>query len=157
MPISKAGIWTNPRPHIDGSAPMTAQGKTSVRAFTFVEVLVALAIASISVLALLKLNLVSISTADAARMHAQAVLLAQEKIAEILALGYPGHEVKAGIAERSGVPLYWRTSVADVQPSQLEVSGVSGLWEVSICVAWDQGTHRRHVQMSTYVADRRMK
>ena len=55
--------------------------------FTLVEVIVALVIVSISLLGLIRLHLISISMADSAEMTSQAVLLAEEKIAETLALG----------------------------------------------------------------------
>ena len=79
---SKAG-WT------------TKRGKRA-RAFTFVEVIVALAIASISLLTLLKLNLLSIRLVDRAQITTQAVLLADEKIAETLAVGYPDEGRESG-------------------------------------------------------------
>ena len=59
------------------------------RAFTLIESVVALAVASIALLALLRLQLVAMSTADKAQGLTQAVLVAQGKMAEALSAGYP--------------------------------------------------------------------
>ena len=56
--------------------------KERARAFTFVEVVVALTIVSISLLALLRLHLISIRAVSKAQVKTQAVFLANEKIAE---------------------------------------------------------------------------
>ena len=71
--------------------------------FTFVEVIVALAIVSISLLGLIRLHLISIRMVEAAEVTSQAVLLAEEKIAEALALGYPKEGTKSGTVERNAL------------------------------------------------------
>ena len=57
------------------------------RAFTLIEVLVALAIASIGLLGLMRLHLIGLNTAQAAAAQAAAVSVAQEKNAETCAGG----------------------------------------------------------------------
>ncbi len=79
--------------------------------FTFVEVVVALAIVSISLLALIKLHLVSIRLAETARITSNAVFLADQKIAETLALGYPKEGANCGTVEENAVCLHWQTEV----------------------------------------------
>ncbi|MCX5637688.1 MAG: prepilin-type N-terminal cleavage/methylation domain-containing protein [Planctomycetota bacterium] len=127
------------------------------RAFTFVEVVVALAIVSISLLALIKLHLVSIRLAEAARITSNAVFLAEEKVAETLALGYPKEGTNCGTVEEDAVCLHWQTEVTPLQLSQLEQAGVTGLREVSVDVSWEHGIGRKHIRMSTYVADRKLQ
>ena len=125
-------------------------------AFTFIEVLVALAIVSISLLALLRLHIISISMTDTAEITSQAVFLANEKIAETLALGYPEEGTNTGSVEKKALYLHWRTEVTDLQPSQLGELDIDGLRRIFVDVSWKQGIRRKHLQMSTYVADRKL-
>jgi len=122
-------------------------------AFTFVEVMIALAIVSISFLALIRLDIISIGMADTAEITSQAVLLADGKIAETLAIGYPKKETTAGVVEKNGVALSWKTEVKDVQSPQFIEANVTGLREILVDVSWQQRLGYKHLLMSTYVAD----
>jgi len=124
--------------------------------FTFVEVIVALAIVSISLLALLRLHMISISMADTAQITSQAVFLADEKIAETLALGYPEVGTDSGTVEKSVLYLHWQTEVTHPQSPQLDEANITGLRKILVDVSWKQGVGRKHLQMSTYVADRKL-
>jgi prepilin-type N-terminal cleavage/methylation domain-containing protein len=157
MPILKAGILSEPGGMCGPGRRMAPKAPSFVRGFTFVEVIIALAIASISVLALTRLHLVSIGMADTAQANCRAVLLAREKIAETLALGYPDEGVKSGTFRDGSLPLHWRTSVADLRLPQILESDISGLRKVSVDVTWERGSHEKRVQMSTYVADRKLR
>lgn len=126
------------------------------KAFTLVEVIVALVIVSISLLGLIRLHLISIRMADAAEITSQAVLLAEEKIAETLALGYPKEGTKSGIVEKNTHSLHWQTEVAGLQSSQLTEADITGLRKICVEVGWKQGSGSKSLQMSTYVADRRL-
>ncbi len=126
------------------------------RAFTFIEVIVSLSIVSISLLGLIRLHLISISMAEAAEVTSQAVLLAEEKIAETLALGYPKEGTKSGTVEKNTLCLRWRTEVADLQSPQLTEADITGLRRICVEVDWKQGAGSKSLQMSTYVADRRL-
>ena len=117
------------------------------------EVIVALAIASIALLSLLRLHLLSIRCVDKAQITTQAVLLANEKIAETLATGYPDRGQKSGTVEKNGLTLRWRTEVVDMQLPELEQQRVTGLRKVMVNVNWRRGSTGRQVQMSTCVAD----
>jgi len=124
--------------------------------FTFVEVIVALAIVSISLLALLRLHMISISMADTAQITSQAVFLADEKIAETLALGYPEVGTDSGTVEKNALCLHWQTEVTHPQSPQLDEANITGLRKILVDVSWKQGVGRKHIQMSTYVADRKL-
>jgi type II secretion system protein I len=126
-------------------------------AFTFVEVLVALAIVSISLLVLLKLHVISISMADTAEITSQAALLADEKIAEILAPGYPLLGSNSGTVERNNRRFEWQTEVTDLRLPQLDEVPVGGLRKISVDVGWGNGSGKKHLEMSTCVADRNLK
>ena len=124
--------------------------------FTFIEVLIALVIVSISLLALIRLHLISIRMTEAAEITSQAVFLANEKIAETLAPGYPEEGTNSGTVEKNALCLHWRTEVTDLQPSQFGGMDIAGLRRVFVDVSWKQGIRWKHLQMSTYVADRKL-
>jgi len=128
--------------------------RAGLAGFTLVEVLVALAIVSIAMTALLKLNLVSIRTADAASLLSRASVLANQRIEESLAFGYPDKKVESGQVEEKGLTLNWKRMVTDCS---VAVGGadVTGLREILVDVHWRQGKSAGAVRMSTYVADRK--
>ena len=152
----KAGTLMSDR-MIGRGAGRTTIRKRRARAFTFVEVIVALAIASIALLSLLRLHLLSIRCVDKAQITTQAVLLANEKIAETLALGYPDQGLKSGTVEKNGLTLNWRTEVVDMLLPQLEQTRVTGLRKVMVNVNWSRGAAGRQLQMSTCVADGKLQ
>ena len=125
-------------------------------AFTFVEVIIALAIVSISLLALIRLHILSIDMTDAARITSQAVLLAEEKIAESLACGYPEPASKSGTVKKKALSFNWQTEVTDLKLPQLGRANIGGLRKVSVDVSWKKGIGRKHLHMLTYVADRKL-
>jgi prepilin-type N-terminal cleavage/methylation domain-containing protein len=125
-------------------------------AFTLVEVIIALVVVSISLLGLIRLHLISISMAEVAEVTSQAVLLAEEKIAETLALGYPEEGIKSGEIEKNTQILHWRTEVADLQSPELIATEITGLRRIFVEIGWERGSGSKNLQMSTYVADRRI-
>ena len=131
-------------------------GRKRMRAFTFVEVIIALAIVSISLLTLLRLHIISISMVDKAQITTQAVLLANEKIAEMVAAGYPETGTNSGSTEKNGLTLSWQTEVTDLRLPQLDKVNIEGLRKVIVDITWKQGLSRKQLQMSTYVADRKL-
>jgi type II secretion system protein I len=155
-PISKAGIWMS-KDNITGKnkSPVLQQNLRT-KAFTFIEVIVALTIVSISLLALFRLHLISIRMTETAEISSQAVFLASEKMAEKLALDYPKEETDSGTVEKNGLPLYWQTEITDLQLPQLDEVNITGLRKILVDVGWKQGTGYKHLQMSTYVADRKL-
>ena len=152
----KAGILMS-KNNMANRSGRTAMEQTRPRAFTFVEVIVALAIVSISLLALLRLHIISISMADTAEITSQAVFLANEKIAETLAAGYPKEGTISGTVKKNALRLGWKTEVTDLKLPQLDGAGITGLRKISVDVNWKQGAGSKHLQMSTYVADRELK
>ena len=154
-PTLKAGILMS-KNNINSKNIRPVTGQAMAGAFTFIEVIIALAIVSISLLALLRLHLTSIRLTDTAQTISQAVLLADEKIAEALAAGYPKQGANSGIVEKNDSKLHWQTEVADLQSPQLNEANVSGLRKISVDVRWKQGTGWRHLRTSTYVADRKL-
>jgi type II secretion system protein I len=132
--------------------------------FTLIESVAALAIASIALVALLELHLVSIRTADKAQAITQAVLLAQEKMAEALSTSYPPLGVQSGEAEMDGTQFTWQTEVTDAHlppqvlasaapPSYRPTAGRDRLRQLSVEVSWQGGPGEKHVSLTTYVAE----
>ncbi len=136
--------------------PRTKNQHLNNTGFTLVEVIIALVVVSISLLGLIRLHLISISMAEVAEVTSQAVLLAEEKIAEILTLGYPEEGIKSGEIEKNTQVLHWRTEVADLQSSKLTDAEITGLRRICVEVGFKRGSGFKNLQMSTYVADRRL-
>ncbi len=129
---------------------------TRKNAFTFIEVLVALVIVSISLLALIRLHIISISMTDTAQITSQAVFLGNEKIAETLAAGFPEEGTNSGTVQKNALALHWQTEVTNLLPLRLDGMDIAGLRKILVDVSWKQGIRRKHLQMSTYVADRNL-
>jgi len=129
------------------------------RAFTLIETVAALAIVSIGLLGLLQLHLISLRTADKAQATAQAVFLAQEKMAEILSAGFPSVGTRSGTVQTDGIHFTWRTEVTSAPLAQQGLPGsrLNGLRQVSVDVACGEGPRERQVRLTTYVAERKIR
>ena len=130
--------------------------KVQKRAFTFIEVIIALAIASISLLAFFRLHIISINIIEKSRITSQAVFLANEKIAETLASGYPKEGTNSGSVKKNGLTTDWYVKVKALRLSPLDEKNIIRLRKISVDVNWKQGVGRKCLQMSTYVADRKI-
>jgi prepilin-type N-terminal cleavage/methylation domain-containing protein len=146
--MSKNNITTKNR-HV------VLQESLRTKAFTFIEVIVALTIVSISLLALFRLHLISIRMTETAEITSQAVFLAAEKMAEKLA-SEQKEDFDSGIVEKNGLPLYWQTEITELRSPQLDEANITALRKVLVDVTWKQGTGHKRLQMSTYVADRNL-
>jgi prepilin-type N-terminal cleavage/methylation domain-containing protein len=153
-PTLRVGSWMNKHDIKSNCIDPDIQNPER-RAFTFVEVIVALLIVSISLVTLTKLNLVSITIADRAEATSKAALLAQQKIAEILASGYPDIQTQSGITEEDSLALQWQTSVTKMN-LPIPDNAIKRLRKVSVDISWEQGTAKRNLKISTCVADRRL-
>lgn len=122
-------------------------------AFTFIEAAVALAIVSICLLTLLALQTTSINLADAAHQNTEAALLAEQKMAEILALGYPQPGTETGM-EKAG--FNWRTEITDAEPPLMKID-IKGLRKVTVDVTWNRGETAKNLRISSYIANRGAK
>jgi hypothetical protein len=82
--------------------------------------------------------------------------LANEKIAETLAADYPEEGINFGTVYRNNLTLNWQTKVTDLQLPQSDGGKISGLRKVLVDVSWKRGSSHKQLQMSTYVADRKL-
>jgi general secretion pathway protein I len=108
------------------------------RGFTFVEVMVALAVVSIALLGLLQLHVLTLRTAASAQAKAQAVLLAQAKMAEISGGNQPGRVGQSGRAEVNGLTYAWRTEMTSAVAAKLHLRGLKRL---RVAVTWASSRH----------------
>ena len=129
---------------------------TTRSAFTLIEVLVALAVAAIGLLGLLRLHLTSLTSIDAAQAMTQAVFIAQEKMAETSAGGYPQRGAKTGTTERNGQRFAWRVEVTEARTPSARNVALKGLRQVQTFVTWQHGPGQKNIEMTTYVADPRI-
>jgi type II secretion system protein I len=156
--IMKAAKWQAFIPlEIEPAGPASRPRCGFLTGFTFIEVVVALAIVSISLVGLIKLHLISIAMAESAEVTSQAVFLAEQKIAETLALGYPEEGTRSGTVEKNALSLHWRTEVTNLQSPDLAEAEITGLRRINVDVGWKQGAGYKNLKMSTYVADRRLQ
>jgi len=135
--------------------PVRKKGR--IRAFTFVEIVIALAIVSICLPALIRLHLIGIRASDTAETITEAVSLANEKITSVLLSGYPKRQNQSGQETRNTVSFEWKTEVTDLKVPELDKAGIRGLRKVSVAVSWKQGLGRKQIQMSSYVAEGKIK
>ena len=130
------------------------QNKQSHKAFTLMEVLVALAVVTIGLAALIRLQLFSLNMSNRAELTTRAALLADEKISETLGAGYPQIGVATGTINHAGCDFQWKRQVTNPQSPQLAQAHLTGLRRLSVNVTWQQGGYDKHVQLTTYVARR---
>jgi type II secretion system protein I len=123
------------------------------RGFTFVEVTVALAVVSIALLGLLQLHVLTLRTAATAQAKAQAVLLAQAKMAEISGGNQPGRVGQSGRAEVNGLTYAWRTEMTNAVAPEFHLRGLK---QLRVAVTWDERRTRGGVEMTTYIADAKL-
>jgi type II secretion system protein I len=124
-------------------------------AFTLIEVLTALAIAAIGLLGLARLHLMGLNTARAVQTRTAAIFLAQEKITDACAGGYPRLGTQSGVDERDGTQFEWTTSIEETHPQLTAGRNVQGLREVRTTISWPQGSGYKEVRMTTSVAESR--
>jgi prepilin-type N-terminal cleavage/methylation domain-containing protein len=132
--------------------------------FTLIESVAALAVAAIGLLALLQLQLVSMRTADKAQGLTQAVLLAQEKMAEALSASSWPVGIEAGTVEAQGEQFTWQREVTPARLTEQVLTDPgrssaqppwqpSRLRQLTVEVTWLQGPGDKHIRLTTYVAE----
>lgn len=143
--------------HIKPKSENIFSRKVAIRAFTFVEVIIALTILSISLLGLIRLHIININMTESAEIISQATFLAQEKIAETFAAGFPNQESNRGTIQKNALSFDWQTEVTDLHLPQFDRTAIRGLRKISVDVNWKQGIRQKNLRMSTYIADRKLQ
>jgi general secretion pathway protein I len=134
------------------------------KGFTLMESLVALAVAALALTALLHLQLVSMHVADKAEGLTQAVLLAQEKLAEGVSRGCPAVGVTSGTAQAANERFDWRMEVTQAPlppvvtpenagPSYRPTLSRDRLRQLTVEVSWQKGPGLKQISLTTLVAE----
>gem|GEM_PF-2274094 len=124
-----------------------------LRAFTLVEVLLALSIVVIGLVPLLHLLVKSISIVDSAQCLSQATLIGRAKLAEAVSTACTEISTDKGRVESEDNNLLfeWTVSGADEPSRELEEMNLSGLRRVNVTIMWNEGTRQKQITLSTYV------
>jgi general secretion pathway protein I len=95
--------------------------------FTFLEVLVAVAIIAIAFVTLIGSQSQSVSVAGESRFNVDAALLAQQKLAELASADFDDVYSDRGNFEENNPAYWWRTDVRDVAESETGIPGSADL------------------------------
>jgi type II secretion system protein I len=127
--------------------------KSTIVGFTLVEILVALCIILIALVPLIRLHILSIRHTDASMLMARAALLANAKLAEIVAQDDPeiGEENGRFDDAHRGVVFYWASIVTETQSSELAAADVSDIRHVRLDVSWRENGGDAVVSLDTLV------
>jgi type II secretion system protein I len=121
--------------------------------FTFLEILIALCVVLIALVPLLRLHVVSIRMIDSGSHLARAALVANDRLAEILARETPDLGKASGRVEdaNDGTVYRWTAEVTEAHPPEMEAVPLPGLRQVRVEVAWQDGGQDSVVALDTYV------
>jgi len=121
--------------------------------FTFMEILIALCIVLIALVPLIHLHVVSIRMIDSGSHMAKATLVANDRLAEILARDIPELGKSSGrMEEETGGTVYrWTSVVTDAAVPALESTRLMGIRQVHVEVTWQDGERDAVVSLDTLV------
>jgi general secretion pathway protein I len=119
--------------------------------FTFLEILVALCIVLIALIPLIRLHVISIRMVDAGMRMSRATLLANDRLAEVLAREVPELGTSHGrvVDGDSHTTYYWTTTVTEVQPIASESTALAGIRRLRVDVTWGDGERTSDVSVET--------
>jgi len=145
------------------------------KAFTFIEVMVALTVVALALSALIRMQLISINLTERTEMTTQAVLLAEEKMAELMTGSLSSHGTTKGTVNRNGRDFFWQSKIQNLhsnlqitlQPNITQVAGsttkskpdntslnfhdLAPLRRVEISVQWLDSRTKKQVQLTSYL------
>ena len=121
--------------------------------FTLIEILVALCVVLIALVPLIRMHVLSIRQIDAGMLTARATLLANAKLAEMVAQKKPAFGKAEGRFDEAhqGVVFYWKSVVTESRPSELAAEAWSDMRRVHLDVFWQKGDRDAAVSLETLV------
>jgi general secretion pathway protein I len=109
------------------------------RAFTLLEVMIAVAVIAMSFTALLSAQSQSLSIAARSRFESAAALLARQKLAELELSGFDSLSSGSGDFEDNFAAYHWQTEVADLTEDETGIKGSGGMLKsVELTVSRDE-------------------
>jgi general secretion pathway protein I len=111
--------------------------------FTLLEVMVALAILAVTLVVIFSHQTASIEGGNEAKLITKATLLAQERMAELIAQDRLPFGEEEGEYQDEIPLMIWKQMV--------EEGPREGMKRVTVLVQWQEGEHTRDVRLVTYV------
>ena len=127
------------------------------KAFTFIEVLTALAVVSISLVALLSLLLTSIKATSQSELATQATLLAEEKIAQTIADQHITPGTTQGDSQINQQQFHWQRQIDDYHLPETNPNDIDNLNRIEVKVSWQQAGHTKNICLTTYKAKEKVR
>ena len=125
----------------------------TIRGFTLIEVLIALAVTVIGLVPLLHLLTSSILMTDSAWNLSQATLIANARIAEVISQ----NDIKIGTEKGSvecrekEIVFDWQSKITQAYIEELQEANTNGLLKVTVTVMWPEGQGQKEISLTTYV------
>ena len=125
----------------------------TIRAFTLIEVLIALAITVIGLVPLLHLLTTSTLMTDSAWNLSQATLIGNAKLAEVISQEDLKISTDKGSVENlgKGIVFDWESKVTEAFVEELEETNIDDLLKVTVNIMWYEGKNQKQISFTTYV------
>jgi type II secretion system protein I len=138
---------------------MLQYSKNKIRAFTLMEVLIALSITAIALIPLLQLLVKSITVMDSASCLSRASLIGNARLAETIGQGYPQIGTDSGVIREQvrDVTFKWKVTVADVRDKELSELNINDIRSINVTIMWDEGRRQKNISVSTFVSKNDIK
>jgi prepilin-type N-terminal cleavage/methylation domain-containing protein len=125
----------------------------TIRAFTLIEVLIALAITLIGLVPLLHLLTTSILMTDSAWNLSQATLIGNARLAEVMSQNDLEIGTDKGSVEsrEKEIIFDWQSEVTQASIEELQEINPTGLHKVTVTVIWPEGQNQKQISLTTFV------
>ncbi|HUT24780.1 MAG TPA: prepilin-type N-terminal cleavage/methylation domain-containing protein [Sumerlaeia bacterium] len=129
-----------------GRASVVSARGVSQRAFSLLEVLLALTIFSVALVSIIEGIAVQIRAEKLAEDTTRAVILCQNILEEVRYSGDFQEETMNGAFEGHDLGFEWEY--------EMEETDVEGLFKIKVVVSWSDGLARKNHTIETYLAER---
>ena len=113
--------------------------------------IVALAVVAIGLVALLQLQLLNVRMTRQSDDLSQAVMIAEEKINELLIGPFPKIKTATGTIEDGGRTFNWQRKVTAVRNKAVADVDAAPLRKIKVKVDWDTSHNDKPVELVTYI------
>ena len=124
------------------------------RAFTMVEVLLALSITLIGLVPILHLLTKSIVMIDSAWCLSEATIIGNSKLAEVMSEHSPEINRESGSIESANTSTVfdWEVNAVGACNKEFDKMGLAGLCRIDITIHWDEGLRQKQLSFTTYLS-----